>query len=207
MNWVDTIQSDLKLMKEMAEKGGRLTMPGGEYYVLWGLAVGLGLSWNLLVGAQILALPYWTIWAGWIALMTVASAIMSVFIRRDEARPDSQKLANRIVAQAWMMAGLSTFVVFLAAFAGAQLQLPHALPPTVIAMHAFFASGIAVGFIAGLVNLRWMYLVSALWFAGGIAVMLMTWTVVSVGLLTAYVTALHVGTGVVLLRHEAAARG
>jgi hypothetical protein len=207
MNWVESVQSDLKMMKEMAERGGRLTMPGGEYYVVMGVLVGSGLVWNVLVGAQILALPFWTIWAGWFVVVGAGALAIYVLSSRDEARPDSQKLANRIVGQVWMMAGISMGLVFLTVFAAGQLKSGTPVPPTVISMYAFFACGVATGTIAGLVGLRWMYLPSVLWFAGGIASLLMPWTAVSVLGLAVYVAALHIGTGLVLLRFEAAQRG
>jgi hypothetical protein len=206
MSLIENIQSDLKMMKEMAERGGKLTMPGGEYYVVMGVLIGGGLIWSVLISARILDLPMWTVWLGWFTVLGLGAIAIAILSRRDEARPDSQKLANRIVGQVWMMAGISMGLLFMAVFAGSQQKLGSPMSPTIISIYAFFACGVATGTIAGLVGLRWMYAVAALWFAGGIATILLPWTVLMVLGLAIYVAALHIGTGLTLLRFEAAQR-
>lgn len=152
--------SDLADLKRLAEDGRRVTLPGTEFAILWGLLVVLasGLTYLAIGGA--VALPVWSIWTGFIVLGWAGSMILG---RRLGRNPKAPALANRLLAAIWIAtgAGITACYIGIVMSGGVygQLMIPIS--------HA--ALGTAFAVIANLSRERWLYGVALAWWASVIA--------------------------------------
>lgn len=201
MDWTESVREDLMAMRRLAEQGGRLTMPGGPYYVLWGIITGTGFLFTYLVGTRILALPGWTIGACWGVLVVIGWLISAWRGTVERRNPDSLRMTNRIVSSVWVMTGAAMGVFFFANLASGFL------PGSVMGVFSCFFAGVAFGVIALLCRLNWMLVPTAGWFALGVSGMFLHFDAVTIPFFFGAFVLLMVGTGLKLIAMERQAHG
>lgn len=201
MSWQERVQEDLMVMRRMAEQGGRLTMPGGHYYVLWGILVGLGFAGTYIIGAGLVPLEPWTISIVWVAVNVIGGLSTWYLSALDDGKPDAVRLTNRIVGSVWLAMGLAMGALFFGNLAF------KALPYAAMAYVSPFFVGAAFMMIGALCALPWMLGVAAGWLVLGVAMMAFGLTGVTVPVYAVLFSALMVGTGLKLIAMERRLQG
>lgn len=207
MDWTESVRQDLVAMRRLAEQGGRLTMPGGPYYVVWGVLVGIGFAATYLIGMKIIPVPGWTIGLVW-AAVNIAGIAFSIWLgNRQKENPDAVRMTNRIVAVTWIITGVVLSLLFFAILAANYLELnPARLPPWTVGVIVPFIIGGAFAIIALLCRINWMLLPAGLWWVMGIAGVLTGYTEVTMPIYAAATVVLMIGTGLKLMALERAGR-
>jgi hypothetical protein len=151
----DITQHDIAELERLAEDGRRLTLPGWQYFVVWGLTMAAAsfATYGVLRGWADIPIHY--IWIAAIAGAWVISFVLGFAMRND---PRGHALVNRISAAIWIGSGLAISVVF------AGLVLTGAGPGYIMVPVAHAVCGAAFGVLGALARIRWLYLVAlALW--------------------------------------------
>lgn len=196
MSWNDRVQEDLAALRRMADSGGRLTLPGGEFYILWGIAVGIGFVGTYLIAFGFVPVPPAWIAAVW-AVVNVAGGIGSYFLaRRTVASADSARLANRIVSVVWLVSSVVMASYFLTNVVTGKLH------GWMLAATCPFFAAVAFMVIGFLCNLRFMAVAGVGWLILGVAMMALPFTAATVPLFAVCFVALMVVTGLKMLALE-----
>lgn len=192
MSGPSTIEQNLAFLREAAEDGARLTMPGVPYYILWGAvsAVANGLVYLALTGR--LDVEPWAIWA---VSGTAALAVMAGLIWRDERNPDSRKLLNRVVGYVWGTTGGATFILAVGVGSAGAPELIGPVIATCIGIPF-----IVVGSIAGP---RWLTWPGIGWWAASATQFALAGQPETVLVMAGSGIVFMVLPGLVLLRHTA----
>jgi hypothetical protein len=182
-------QEDLAYIKALMLETRRAASVSGGYFIIWGLAVGLGLAltWWQVVG-DVPYQPFLT----WVPCLLVAMVANVYWVRRDQ-RQATQGRAGYLVGMIWAGLGVTQLIFFFAGFGVGAL--PGAILPAV------FASLIGTGmFLTGvLAGLGWLRNTALGWWLG--SVLMFVWpgqhAILLMGVL---LLLLYVLPGVVLIR-------
>lgn len=208
MDWTESVREDLLAMRRLAEQGGRLTMPGGPYYVLWGIVVGLGFLATWLIGTGTVPLPGWTVGIVWLAVNVVGIGTSVWLGRRESSNPDAVRMTNRIVAVTWMVTGMVLTTFLVATLAAGYLGMnPGRIPPWTTGIVVPFVIGGAFAMIALLCRVHWMLFPAGCWWVLGIAGVLTGYTEITMPIYAIASVALMVGTGLKLIAMERQVHG
>jgi hypothetical protein len=208
MDWTESVQQDLAVMRKLAEQGGRLTMPGGQYYIMWGALAGLGFLGTYLIGTEIIPMPGWTIAIVWLVVNLAGLGGNFMLASRDADNPDHLRVSNRIVASVWTVTGITLGIFFLAIFASTFLGTnANPLPFYVTGVISPFFIGAAFAMIGLLCGLGWMLVPAGCWFVTGVAMVMFGFSQILTPIYAIVFVALMVGTGLRMLALERAVRG
>lgn len=184
---------DLAYIRDLMEDTRRAAGLSGGYFVLWGLAISVGL---LLTWLQVIdVLPYRPIltWGPCLALGLLGHFVLAW---RDEQRP-VQSRAGRLVGTVWLALGVAQLIYFVASMG--FNTLPGIYMPGVVS--SLLGSGI---FITGvLAGITWLRNVGVAWWLGAIS--MFAWPGDHVSLLMGVLLLIfYVVPGVVLIRQQRA---
>lgn len=182
-------QEDLAYIRALMLETRRAASVSGGYFIIWGLAVGLGLALTWLQVAGDLHYQPFLTWVPCLALAMVANVY---WVCRDQ-RQATQGKAGYLVGMIWAGLGVTQLIVFFAGFGVGAL--PGAILPAV------FSSLIGTGmFLTGvLAGLGWLRNTSLGWWLG--SVLMFVWPGENAILLMgALLLLLYVVPGVVLIR-------
>jgi len=185
-----TIEQDLAFLRQAAEDGARLSMPGVPYYILWGLVSALanGLVYLSLSGALPLS-PTWI----WGSAGAAASVLMLWLIWRDEQHPEARKFLNRAVGLIGGTTGGAAFVlVFGVSLSGAD--------PALIGPVIAVCLGIPFIVFANMAGPRWMTVPGFGWWIAAAVMFAMHDRLESVLIMAAAAVMFMVLPGLALLR-------
>ncbi|MGD8176337.1 hypothetical protein [Marinimicrobium sp. ARAG 43.8] len=158
----DNVREDLTYIRELMAGTRRAASISGGYFIVWGVATGVGLvlTWLQVVGV----LPYRPMmtWVPCIAFGMIGNLLL---IRRDIRRP-VQSYAGRLVGMVWVAVGVTQLIYF---FAGLGT---HTLPGQVLP--AVFSALIGTGlFLTGvLAGLGWLRNLALGWWLGSLVMFL-----------------------------------
>lgn len=151
-------QQDLAYIREMMVETRRAATVSGGYFIVWGLATGLGLmfTWLQVVGL----LPYKP-FLTWVPCLSLGMLANVYLVRRDMRQPTQSK-AGHLVGMVWVGLGVTQLIFF---FAGLGVD---ALPGPVLP--GVFASLIGIGmFLTGvLAGLGWLRNTAFGWWLGSV---------------------------------------
>lgn len=194
----EATRHDLAAIRALMEESRAHVCGTGRHWILWGIVTVLGFAFTSLLVRGTVRLPLdlsW-IWGGLLALGWAGSVWMG---RRGERAAPVGNEVTRIVYAIWVGLGV---VLTVSALAGmiTPLIAVEALPGLLAV--TLGAGYLATGSIRGLGWLRWL---AALWWAGGV------WMLLRPGLHTllvlgAMVVALQIVPGIVLERGRAQGR-
>lgn len=195
----DDARADLAWIRRLMEDTRRATYVSGGYFIVWGIAIGLGLlaTWLRIAG-------HWQVspFASWIACLALGAAA-TFWLVRNERREPVEAPAGRLIGQVWLAMGVSVLVLFFAGVGSGTLD--GALMPAL----ACTLTGGAVFLTGTLSGLGWLRGLAGAWWLGATAMLI--WPGVHVLLLMGVMLlALYVIPGVVLIRLRragASARG
>jgi hypothetical protein len=188
----DITQRDIEELRRLAEDGRKLTLPGSQFFILWGLVIAAASFATYAVLRQWLDLPIHYIWIGTLALAWLGSFVLGFSMRHD---PRGHVLVNRMTGAIWIANGIGITVVFIGLLAsgaaGGNVMVPV----------AFAASGTAFAVMGALARLRWLYVAALGLWASAIAACFLLRTP-EVALLSAGAALVFcVGPGMLLARH------
>jgi hypothetical protein len=187
----DITQRDIEELKRLAEDGRKLTLPGWQYFVLWGLAMAAASFATYAVLRGWATLPIHYIWIAAIGGAWVGSLILGFALRHD---PRGCALVNRVAGAIWIGSGLAISVIFVG------LVLTGAAAGTIMVPVAHAVSGAAFGILGALARIRWLYVVALALWASSIASFYIIRTP-ELALLSAAMALLLGAVGLALARH------
>lgn len=188
----DDARAELAYIRRLMDDTRQATVVGGGYFIVWGIAIGLGVlaTWLRITNAW--QVPPFTSWVVCLAL----GGIGTFWLVQREKRDAVQAPAGRLIGMVWMAMGISVLILFFAGVASGNLD--GRLMP---ALSSAFVGG-AVFLTGTLSGLNWLRNLAAAWWLGATAMLL--WPGPHVLLLMgAMLLALYVIPGIVLIRMRA----
>ncbi len=165
---VDTVQSDIAYLKQLAAEGRDAPVLVGPVLVAAAIIFGLPslVQWAIVAGMLTLA-PV-AIIGMWVATGVIFAAAVIMITRKSDARSGVDTIRNRTIGAAWSACGYSIFAAWLSLMAygfSTGNWAPMALMPTLV-MIAYGSAWLIGGLI---VDRRWMVGVGLLSYGGAVA--------------------------------------
>lgn len=185
----ESAREDLAYLRQLIEDTRQATYVSGQYFIVWGVAVGLGLvaTWLGLRGE----LPI-SIFLAWIICMA-AGGLGTFLLVRAECNLPVQTHASRVIGKVWMTMGISMMVLFFAGAATGRIDGHLMLPLSCLLIAGpFYVTGL-------LARLYWMQFLAFAWWLGA-AVMLLWPGMYNLLLMGLLLFALYVVPGIILVR-------
>lgn len=146
-------QADLAYIRRLMEDTRRAACVSGGYFIVWGVAIGLGLiaTWARIAG-------YWTVspFAAWTVCLA-AGGIGTFFLTR---REPVETPGGRLIGMVWMSMGISMLIIFFIGVGSGSLPGYH-----MSALSSALVGG-AVFMTGTLAGLPWLRNLSFGWWAG-----------------------------------------
>jgi FtsH-binding integral membrane protein len=152
---------DLAYIRRVMEDTRRAVTIRGDYFILWGIAVLLG-----LIGTYVfdwVAPPGWAWAALWAGLMLIAWAGTGFLVRREVHRAQTSASVGRMLGALWSACG---FAILIICFIGVPLGT---LPFTAIGPTINTLIGVAVFVTGMLMGTPWVRNLGFGWWASAIA--------------------------------------
>jgi hypothetical protein len=188
----DITQRDIEELRRLAEDGRKLTLPGSQFFILWGLVITAASLATYAVFRQWVDLPIHYIWIAALSLAWLGSIVMGFAMRND---PRGFALVNRMTGAIWIANGIGITVVFVGLLAsgaaGGNVMVPI----------AFASSGAAFAIMGALSRIRWLYGVALGMWAASIGAFYLLRTPELALLSAGAAFVLCVGPGLLLARH------
>ena len=185
----DAAKSDLAYIRQIMAETRQVTYLSGEYFVVWGLVIGLGVlgTWGQVVGYW--AMSPFLIWS----LAYVLGIVVTLFLVRQECRKPVEAPAGKLVGMLWASLGVSMMINFFVGVGSGALDGQHM---SGIASSLVGAAVFLTGALSGII---WLRNLAAGWWVG--AAVMFIWPGEHVFLLMGFMLlALHVVPGIILIR-------
>jgi len=185
----ESAREELAYLRQLIEDTRQATYVSGQYFIVWGVVVGLGLvaTWLGLRGE----LPV-SIFLAWVICMA-AGGLGTFLLVRAEQRQPVQTHASHVIGMVWMTMGISMMVLFFAGAATGRVDGHLMLPLSCLLIAGPF-------YVTGLLSrLRWMQFLAFAWWVGA-AVMFLWPGMYNLLMMGALLFALYVVPGVILIR-------
>lgn len=153
---------EISFIKKVVEETRKVSYPNGIYFIIWGIAVFLGMIGNYLLVKNHLGHRLIWMWAGIVLIGWIYTLIES---NREERKSGYKTWTGKIYGNIWLAAGVCMTII---GFSGPFVKVlnPMAICPLV---------GLIMGighYISGLLNdFKWQQYVGMLWWAGSIALL------------------------------------
>lgn len=193
---IESAKTDLAYIRQLMEDTRKATRLGGGYFIVWGLATGLGLFMTWLTATH-----YWTIspFVYWAGCMMLGSLGTYLLVRREQREP-VEPAAGKLIGMVWMSMGITMSIIFFVGVGTGALDPQHL---SALACALLGGSVFITGFLSGQ---KWLRNLAFGWWAG--SVVMFVWPGIHVLLLMGLLlVALYVIPGVILLNSDAAKRG
>ncbi|HEX6928684.1 MAG TPA: hypothetical protein VF267_05520 [Gammaproteobacteria bacterium] len=193
----DDVRADLAYIRRLMEDTRRATYVSGGYFIVWGIAIGLGLiaNWLLIIGAV-----HFSPFISWTACIALGG-VGTFFLVRQEQRAPVEAPAGKLIGMVWMSMGITMMIIFFIGVGSGHLSGAHmpALSSALVG-GAVFLTGVLAG-------MPWLRNLALGWWAG--AALMFAWPGLHVLLIQGLMLlALYVVPGVILIRmNRAAGRG
>jgi hypothetical protein len=154
---------ELASLRNLVEQTHFSALSNGHYFVIWGLAIAIGVAYSELHFTWNLRLsPSWI----WITLIATGWFYTIRTMRRERSRSRTQTQFGRLLASQWISCGMAMTVVFVVG------GLAGAIPTRAVA--GLTAAFLAIAFkaTAELSGVRWLRYVAALWLVSAIGLFL-----------------------------------
>ena len=188
-------REDLAYIRQLMADTRRAAYVSGGYFIVWGIAIGLGLigSWLTATGACTLSpLIYW-------AACLALGGVGTFFLVRAEAREPVEAPAGRLIGMVWMSMGISMLIIFFIGVGSGNLPGYH-----MSALSSALVGG-AVFMTGTLAGINWLRNLSLGWWLG--AAIMFAWPgLYALLLMGVMLFALYVVPGLVLIRLKRAQR-
>ncbi len=183
--------ADLAHIRRLMDETRQSVHLSGSYFIIWGLAGGLGLfgTWASLTG--LISLSPLAIWA----VLMAAGSLANVVLVAREARKPVGMAAGKLIGAVWMSMGITTAIIIFIGVGSGSLAGQHA--PAL----ASAAVGGAVFLTGTLAGLQWLRNLAFGWWAGA-AVMLIWPGFYVLLLLGAMLLLFYLVPGVILIRNK-----
>lgn len=188
-------RADLAYIRQLMEDTRRATYVSGGYFIVWGIAIGLGLllTWLQLTGHMPM-MPMVS-WTGCLVL----GGIGTLFLIREEMNQPVQTPAGRLIGMVWMSIGISMLIIF---FVGVGSGV---MPGSLMTPVSSTLVGAAVFLTGTLASLNWVRNLALGWWLGAAA--MFAWPGLHVLLLMGVMLfVLYVIPGVILIRQKQTTR-
>lgn len=188
--------SDLTFIRQVIEQTRRFTLVSGDYFILWGLLIGLGLVCTAIVVMNSMRVSIGGIWIAFIAF----GWIYSFWLGRRKARYEPvASYAARLIGYLWIACGVAMTTAFLFG------QWVGVVPYTSIGGLSALFTGIGV-FMTGVLNgMNWFRNLAIVWWIGALA-MFYWHGIASLRISAGLLLALFVIPGIILNRQARAMR-
>jgi len=190
-----SVEQDVAYLKELAEAGVKGVPGGGEYHLVWGVvvALGLGLTYGAVNG--VLPIDRTTLTFCWSGLIAAGWAVTFFLSRGMGAKPEGLRFANRLVAVTWLAAGIAMTTMWLGLVVGGMHQA--LMMPIASAI-----AGVGCAVSATIFRLNWLYGVAVGWWVVAFVSFLMYQRIEFILFSAAAILILQGGTGLALLLLE-----
>lgn len=192
----DKAREDLAYIRELMAETRQATYVGGAYFIVWGLAIGLGLLFTWLFVSKTLPLPFSgkaTMMVTWAVAVGLGGVAMWWWPIRREQRMPVQSAGSRLIGLTWAAVGTSLMIVFFVGV-GANSLPGYLMNP----LSALFI-GIGMFMTGTLAGLGWIRNLAFGWWFGG-AVMLAAPGLWNLWMMALMLFALYLVPGIVLSR-------
>lgn len=165
---VDSVQSDIAYLKQLANEGRDAPVLVGPVLVAASIIFGIPSLFQWAVIAGVLTVNPWAILTVWIVAGVVFAGVLTMIIRKMDTKAGAETIRNRTIGAAWSACGYSIFAGWLALMAygfSTGSWAPMSLMPTLV-MIAYGSAWLIAGLI---VERRWMAGVGLLSYAGAVA--------------------------------------
>lgn len=188
-------RADLAYIRQLMADTRQATYVSGGYFIVWGIAIGLGLllTWLQLTGRMPM-MPM----ASWTGCLVLGS-IGTFFLVREEKNQPVQTPAGRLIGMVWMSVGISMLIIF---FVGVGTGAMNGSLMTPVSSTLV---GTAVFLTGTLASLNWVRNLALGWWLGAAA--MFAWPGLHVLLMMGIMLfVLYVIPGVILIRQKTTAR-
>lgn len=158
---------EISFIKKIVEENRKVSYPNGIYFIIWGIAVFLGMIGNFYLVKERLGKNI--LWM-WLVIVLVGWIFTLVLSRKEDRKAGYIDYTGKVYGFMWMAAGICMSIIgFAAPFS--KIISPMAICPLI---------GMVMGmahFISGWMNdFKWQRIVGVLWWLGSI--LLLFWVAV-----------------------------
>ncbi|MCF7911416.1 MAG: hypothetical protein K9M99_02725 [Candidatus Cloacimonetes bacterium] len=150
---------EISFIKKIVEENRKVSYPNGIYFIIWGIAVFLGMLGNFYLVKEGLGRKILWLWLGIVLVGWVFTVISS---RKEDRKAGYSDWTGKVYGYLWMAAGVCMSIIgFTGPFS--RVLNPMAICPLI---------GLIMGmahFISGMMNdFKWQQIVGVLWWIGSI---------------------------------------
>ena len=189
-------REDIAYIRELMVETRQATYAGGAYFIVWGLAIGLGLLFTWLFASGTLALPASgraTMLVTWAVALGMGGLAMWWWPIRREQRMPVQSAGSRLIGLTWSAVGVSLLILFFVGVGAGSLP-GYLMNP----LSALFI-GIGIFMTGTLAGIGWIRNLAFGWWIGG-AVMLASPGLWNLWMMALMLFVLYLVPGIILSR-------